>query len=1465
MESVNYVKSAQLPAFTGQRQDFQTWWIRFQAFAGVWGFSSALIPGGDTDMPVSDAVVLDLSKTADLKAVKAKQRNALALSHLTMALGTQSSFGMVYKTQTTEWPGGLAHLVVKLMQKKYNPDDRIARVELRSLLSSVAMKANEDPGVLFEQVCTIQNRYAAATHQIDEEELLAVVMKAAAPAYVPIITMEQSIKGDKLTLDDLETVMHQQWRQTHGSSDSIDNDMALGAFDGFCYQCKQKGHKADKCPQRKQSNNDRRSMNNGGRGGRGRGDGGRGGGGRGRSRLYCRNCGKPGHAEQTCWLKEENKNLRPNNFRLPETGNAAMDQQGKVEYLLCGLTFPNDNKILLDPNIWIADTAATVHMTAHRNGLTDVRNATDGEKITMGNGNEETATEIGHLPGIVCDKYGNELNRVKIQNVSYLPNASFNLFSLTQMTSQGWTMGGNKDSIWITKGRNKVTFDMQIPTPRGVLYAMYFARDTEVAGAIQDNNTMTIQQAHERLGHAHEAEIRLTAKALNWTITRGTMPPCEACTAAKAKQKNVPKTSSKDPTSTTKETSRIYLDIATIRRVDKKAIYKNNWRIMVDERTQLKFSDFFDTKSGMIEPTCEQLHRWKTSGHGVKSIRMDNAKENLSLQKRSNSSDWKLGIDFELTARNTPQQNHLAELAFSHLTNLGRALMNHANVPLLWRYKLFAKAFKTVTILDGLRVIELDGVKATRYEHWCGANPDFTRHLRTWGEAGTVNLKSKATPKIADRGIQCMFVGYSTDHTSDCYEMWDPVTGGVHTTRDIIWLKRMFFTRPPVVPEIIPSGSGLTIDRPRSLEAGEGVVPDNDIGFHDTATGEDNAHGEDHANNHDDEGDKEDVPDEPPPLERKTRSGRTVRFPERLIAELNAAAKDHKLQLTSAEETYYSSMKELGEFGLIGAGIGGGFENTSELHVMKYNEAMTKDDKVNWDKAVEEEHTRMTDHEAWTVCDREDVPLGTKIITTTWAMKKKANGTYRARMNARGFEQVDGEHYDKTQISSPVVNEITVRMIFVLICMAQWYAVLLDVKGAFLCGNFENGENIYMEVPQGFERFYPKNTVLLLLKTIYGLKQAALAFWRELLKALLYMKYNRNKADPCLYFRWTVNGLVLWISWVDDCLTAGKDEAVIDAKSSMMKLFDCDDVGELKEYVGCKVDYDRDRGTMRLTQPVMIQSFVDEFELPSGVTHNTPAIPGTVLAAGEVEDQINAKQQSVYRSGVGKLLHMMRWTRPEIMNAVRELSRFGGRARQSHLAAMYRVMNYCKGTAERGLFLNPTARWDGDPNFLFEIEGISDSDWAKDPDSRRSVSGWSTFLHNAPISMKSKMMPVVALSVTEAELFAATCCAQDMLFEMRILESMGLKVKKPMILKIDNKGAKDLCDNWSVGGRTRHIEVKQLFLRELKEAKIIDSEWIPGDLNSSDMFTKNLSGPPFEKHGTKFVGVDKYMKNKIDE
>jgi hypothetical protein len=139
-------------------------------------------------------------------------------------------------------------------------------------------------------------------------------------------------------------------------------------------------------------------------------------------------------------------------------------------------------------------------------------------------------------------------------------------------------------------------------------------------------------------------------------------------------------------------------------------------------------------------------------------------------------------------------------------------------------------------------------------------------------------------------------------------------------------------------------------------------------------------------------------------------------------------------------------------------------------------------------------------------------------------------------------------------------------------------------------------------------------------------------------------------------------------------------------------------------------------------------------------------------------------------------------------------------------------MAYCVATSKRGIKIAPNTRWDGSPDFKFVISGRADSDDAKDLETRRSVSGIITFLCGAVITMRSKMMPMVALSVTEAELFAAVMTAQDMLFIMRIVESMGLLVELPMlVLEVDNKGAKDLVNNWSVGGRLRHVEVKQFF------------------------------------------------------
>jgi hypothetical protein len=223
-------------------------------------------------------------------------------------------------------------------------------------------------------------------------------------------------------------------------------------------------------------------------------------------------------------------------------------------------------------------------------------------------------------------------------------------------------------------------------------------------------------------------------------------------------------------------------------------------------------------------------------------------------------------------------------------------------------------------------------------------------------------------------------------------------------------------------------------------------------------------------------------------------------------------------------------------------------------------------------------------------------------------------------------------------------------------------------------------------------------------------------------------------------------------------------------------------------------------------------------------------------------------------------MHMMQYSQPDTYNAVRDLARHMTSATQVHFDAMLRLMKYVDDTKERGLLLNPTRKWNGNKDHEFIISGRSDSNYAKDMQMRKSISGYRVLLEDAPVMMKSSTQKSVALPVCKAEQSSGVLCVQDMLYCKNVLESMGLKAKLPMILKMNNKGAVDLANNWSVGGQTRHVDVRQCFLRELKESKIMDIRWIQGSENDADVLTKNLDGPAFKKCIKTLVGQDAYMK-----
>jgi hypothetical protein len=209
-----------------------------------------------------------------------------------------------------------------------------------------------------------------------------------------------------------------------------------------------------------------------------------------------------GHLAKDCWFKESNKDKRPPNFKIKESKQNGEESAVKIdnnnnnninlqEYLL-GMT--NNEDMMNDPDIWIADTAATVHMTSHRQGLVNLQKVNDGDSITMGNGIQEKIEEIADVIGSV--KIGTSNISVGIHDVTIIKSGRFNLFSLSQMVSKGWDMTGSDDNITIKKGH-------QIYTKKGVLFGIRIIQEGEFCGGTHDINpvTMTVQQAHNKLGH----------------------------------------------------------------------------------------------------------------------------------------------------------------------------------------------------------------------------------------------------------------------------------------------------------------------------------------------------------------------------------------------------------------------------------------------------------------------------------------------------------------------------------------------------------------------------------------------------------------------------------------------------------------------------------------------------------------------------------------------------------------------------------------------------------------------------------------------------------------------------------------------------------------------------------------------------------------------------------------------------
>ena len=175
--------------------------------------------------------------------------------------------------------------------------------------------------------------------------------------------------------------------------------------------------------------------------------------------------------------------------------------------------------------------------------------------------------------------------------------------------------------------------------------------------------------------------------------------------------------------------------------------------------------------------------------------------------------------------------------------------------------------------------------------------------------------------------------------------------------------------------------------------------------------------------------------------------------------------------------------------------------------------------------------------------------------------------------------------------------------------------------------------------------------------------------------------------------------------------------------------------------------------------------------------------------------------------------------------------------KESHLTAVKRIIRYVNRTTDYGLW------YSNDSNAY--LTSYLDVDWVGSVDDRKSTSGGCFYHGNNLVSWMSKKQNFVSLSTAEAEYIAAGSCCTQLLWMKKLLHDYGI-LQDTICVFCDNASAINLSKNLVQHSKSKNIEIRYHFFRDLVEDKVVCLEFIRTDNQKVDIFTKPLDGPRFE-------------------
>eukprot|EP00038_Savillea_parva_P011415 m.197335 g.197335 ORF g.197335 m.197335 type:complete len:435 (+) comp20114_c0_seq1:521-1825(+) len=414
-----------------------------------------------------------------------------------------------------------------------------------------------------------------------------------------------------------------------------------------------------------------------------------------------------------------------------------------------------------------------------------------------------------------------------------------------------------------------------------------------------------------------------------------------------------------------------------------------------------------------------------------------------------------------------------------------------------------------------------------------------------------------------------------------------------------------------------------------------------------------------------------------------------------------------------------------------------------------------------------------------------------------------------------------------------------------------------DCSTAYLNSGLQ--ERIYMRFPRGLRSHdeQGRELVALLHRSLYGLRQSSANWYRQLHDLLVSIGFRRARHDSCIFVKGSRTGnLTLMAVYVDDLLIACDVESTATNTISQLRQQGINITGgtDFSDFLGIHCTYDRTNSKLVLSQQKLIEELFQSdpsFQLLTRTPKLSCPLPthmgGDVFHSGDqpAPGQADRAMQSRYRTAVGTLLYIAMKTRPDIQYAATRAATQMSNPGDKHWHALQHLMRYTWQTRSTTLNFTADTSEGAAPSVL---TAYSDANWAANPETRRSISGYFFTLGSNPVLWKTKTQTVVATSSTDSETIAATLAAKSVTHARNILADMLYPQQGPTTLFVDNQAVQLASDRTQASPKLKHIEISDRYVNDLQDRNIVSVNKTDTRYNPADAFTKPLSGATFKRH-----------------